>query len=65
MNSNTITINDDDINDADINDADFLDVIRDLDEPVIDQWQLRALEWARFMDRQRSIGFQITIGGPS
>jgi hypothetical protein len=60
MNSTTITVND-----HHIDTADFLDVIRDLDEPVIDLWQLRALEWARFMDRQRAIGFKISIGGPS
>lgn len=64
MNSNTLTSNTITINDHDIDTADFLDVIRDLDEPVIDRWQLRALEWARFIGRQRSFGFEITIGGP-
>ena len=34
-------------------------------EGVVDARQRRALAWARFMGRLRSIGYAITIGPPA
>ena len=46
--------------------TDFFDIVRDveLDRPLPDQWQQRAIAWARFADRQRSTGFHVSIGRP-
>jgi hypothetical protein len=47
-----------------IYDETFFQLVGDLDTPV-DAFQRRALEWARFADRLRSLGASITIGSPS
>lgn len=46
-----------------IYDETFFQLVGDLDKPV-DAFQRRALEWARFADRLRSLGASITIGSP-
>ncbi len=45
----------------------FFDIVSDLelDPSFPDQWQRRGVEWARFADWQRSIGFRISIGSPT
>lgn len=49
---------------ASTRDAAFFESIGDLDV-VIDARQRRAVEWARFADRLRSIGARVTIGSPT
>ena len=45
----------------------FFDIVRDveLETTAPDSWQRRAIEWAAFADRQRSVGFRIAIGAPT